>query len=58
MNIATQVTARHVPGHMATSEQQTGSPEVAPVTMAGRPEGEVKLELAAGVVVRMSWVMR
>jgi hypothetical protein len=36
-------------------QMQTCAP---PVTMAGRPEGAVKLELAAGVVVRMSWVMR
>lgn len=30
----------------------------APVTMAGRPEGVAVEELAAGVVLRMSWVMR
>lgn len=30
----------------------------APVTMAGRPEGVVMDEVASGVVVRMSWVMR
>ena len=29
-----------------------------PVTMAGRPEAAVKVALAAGVVTRMSWLMR